>query len=352
MLFEEAVQLCEARYRGELKSTEWETVPILLDEVFRRDEMALRSTHYADGPVHHQHALRSVTNVTCLRPVKGVEDVQLFNDELLALPTREGRACAGGACSCACSRVALAHLVSDAEISLLTRHADELQPPVGPEGGDTHNLYLKLCAAARHFPATLLFVRLLERMRRAIALEYGVPLAALSPRQAFISRVTPGADPERASIHVDECSIPSYHYSAVLYLTTSAEALLGEASPAPPPAADVAGGELRFYAEARGGAAPRPVAATLLPRRGTAALFSSGWENVHEVARVTAGQRRSLPAFFTTERPPERAPWEAEGAAGGAARAAVLWRHLLEPQTEEDFVAVMRHWAQLFDRAT
>ena len=76
----------------------------------------------------------------------------------------------------------------------------------------------------------------------------------------------------------------------------------------------------------------------VLPRRGTAALFSSGWENVHQVARVTAGQRHSLPAFFTTEQPPTPAPWGVDKRGGApecrAARAAALWELGLMPRSE------------------
>ena len=79
-LFDEAVALCEARAAGELCDFDFERVPDLLDEVFARDEHALWSAHYRDA-TH----LRSLTNLTCLQPLEGVEGVQVFNDELLAL---------------------------------------------------------------------------------------------------------------------------------------------------------------------------------------------------------------------------------------------------------------------------
>ena len=140
-----------------------------------------------------------------------------------------------------------------------------VRPPRGARGGaaaarrqrDTQPAPQAVCGRRRAAHHTLLFVRLLERMRRATAIEFGVPLRSLSPRQAFISRVLPHSDPERASIHADECSVPGYHYSAVLYLSTSVEALqadqagavtAGEAARAAHAAeADFAGGELRFY---------------------------------------------------------------------------------------------------------
>ena len=70
--------------------------------------------------------------------------------------------------------------------------------------------------------AHLQLLRLVERMRRAIAIEYGVPHASLTPRQAFVSRIT-GATDERiyTQRHVDESSTRAFHYSAVLYLSES-----------------------------------------------------------------------------------------------------------------------------------
>ena len=40
----------------------------------------------------------------------------------------------------------------------------------------------------------LRLLRLVERMRRAVAIEYGVPLSRLTPRQAFVSRITGATD--------------------------------------------------------------------------------------------------------------------------------------------------------------
>ena len=168
MLFDSVVDLCIAHQRG--MDVDFQRVPWLLDEVLRQDEAALRQTfnHAADGP----GSLRTVTNLTCLQPLDDGGDVQqTFNEELLALPTREGRcsstltltltitititmaltltltpsltltaarACVRGACSCACSRVTLP-LASEALCARLVDHAVALQPPLA-EG--TLNLYL------------------------------------------------------------------------------------------------------------------------------------------------------------------------------------------------------------------
>jgi hypothetical protein len=281
-----------------------------------------------------------------------VSGTRLFNDQLLALETQVGRRCMHGACTCACSRVERP-IASEAECASLVALASELQPDVHAQG--THNLFLEMSAASGEMSATLLFVRLLERMRRAVATEYGVPLALLAPRQAFISRVTPvetDYSRNRNPIHVDESSVPGYHYSAVLYLSSSEEAIeTGEG----PQEHHFSGGGLHFYPSAH--AQP----ANVLPRRGSVAIFSSGWENIHKVRPVTNGIRHSLPAFFTTAVPTGPNPW---GAAAGevsaaavhervssatAPRAQAIWRHVLLPGCEEDFWACQRHWATLFD---
>uniref|UniRef100_A0A7S2FN77 Fe2OG dioxygenase domain-containing protein n=1 Tax=Haptolina brevifila TaxID=156173 RepID=A0A7S2FN77_9EUKA len=196
-------------------------------------------------------------------------------------------------------------------------------------------------------------------MRRAVAIEYGLPLASLSPRQTFVSRVSTVEDLARTpfSIHVDECSVPAYHYSAVLYLSVSSlhPASAGaardsqqpvRAEPSAGDTMDFTGGELRFH--------PTPVQESqlVLPRQGMAAIFSSGWENVHEVQPVLSGVRYAMPAFFTTEAPSELAPWDNEDATPArsrAARAAALWRHGLMPDSDKAFFQFLRRWARLFD---
>ena len=41
------------------------------------------------------------------------------------------------------------------------------------------------------------------------------------------------------------------------------------------------------------------------PTRGAAVIFSSGWENMHQVDKLTSGTRFAVPCFFTTEPVPE-----------------------------------------------
>ena len=88
---------------------------------------------------------------------------QTFNEELLALPTREGRACVRGACSCACSRVTLP-LASEALCARLVDHAVALQPPAAD---GAHNLSLKLTLT---LTLALTLTRSCSRCRRGSAL--------------------------------------------------------------------------------------------------------------------------------------------------------------------------------------
>lgn len=43
------------------------------------------------------------------------------------------------------------------------------------------------------------------------------------------------------------------------------------------------------------------------PTKGAAVIFSSGWENMHEVEKITSGTRYAVPAFFTTSPVPDAA---------------------------------------------
>ena len=43
----------------------------------------------------------------------------------------------------------------------------------------------------------------------------------------------------------------------------------------------------------------------LHPTKGAAVIFSSGWENMHQVDKLTSGTRFAVPCFFTTEPVPE-----------------------------------------------
>lgn len=304
-------------------------IPSLLREAFARDDDMVRRTHYDPAS-----SSRTVTNLTCLRPPEGVDGHMLFDHDLLQMPTAPGRECAGGCCASACSRVMLSGLVSDEESH---RAVQLVTPWLPPPDDNTFNLYLKLSAASGDVATHLQLIRLVERMRRAIAIEYGLALSSLRPSQAFVSRITEETETSvYTQLHVDESSTKSFHYSAVLYLS---------------PASDFEGGALWFGvpgAEGAVGTLERAAGESTLvtPHAGLCALFSSGWENPHAIAPLHAGSRLAMPAFFTTQpstAPPPFAPGDEE------AKAEALWRCGIMPERAEDFFAFMQAWPLFFD---
>ena len=177
-------------------------------------------------------------------------------------------------------------------------------------------------------------MRLLERTRRAIAHEYGLPLETVAPRQAFVSRTSKGAT-ARQSLHADESSYDTFHYSSVLYLSTQGEHFEGGSfafSDPPPPlsSSSSSSGERRL--------------SELAPQSGLAVLFSSGWENMHRVQPMVSGCRHALPAFFVTRPPEADRSEEASWCDGDAAIAEFLWCTLLDPETEDDVRMFMKRW--------
>ena len=157
---------------------------------------------------------------------------------------------------------------------------------------DVINVDVSDLAAAGEVRAALLLLRLIERLRRLVAHEYGLAPARLLPASAFVARLRAapaGAAEEGAGVgvaHADESSYGAYHYSAVLHLHSAGDGF--------------AGGDFVFTdapAAPYDARAPRRLT-RLAPRRGRALLFSSGWENCHYVEPCAAGARFALPAFF------------------------------------------------------
>jgi hypothetical protein len=212
--------------------------------------------------------------------------------------------------------------------------------------------------AFRSIRTTLLFVRMVERMRRAVAHEYGLPLLTISPVQTFAAQfVSPEAAAQGASqggggdaggkdaaggLHADECSFKDFHYSAVLYLGTQGD--------------DFEGGTFSFNDPSPGSAGDAPtlmglpivtsapgtrVRCPLAPAAGAAVLFSSGWENMHEVAPLVSGVRLAVPIFFGTR--PE-GECDKDPSPGDPALAEELWVTLLHPRDGMDVHRFMGNW--------
>ena len=342
-VFESAVRLCEECAQqqdsnmGSMPPISPE-VPRLLREVFDDDFARLL------------HAQKSVHNLTCMQPAVAADERPLFGEELLAVPLQPGRACRDGECCDACSRIFLPDFASHDECDAFISSINRVMVPAANH--PHHNLYLASSAASGDVRLTLTFLRMLERMRRFIAHEYGLDLARLRPRQTFISRITyDAADESRQSLHADESSYGSFHYSCVLYLSTQG--------------ADFEGGSFTFNDPADGAGGGR-VLSPLAPSAGTAVVFSSGWENLHAVGKVTAGCRFAVPAFFTTavddgklERFSNMPDMVQASAAESdayrpgcaethdAAAAKALWRCALMPESEDDFRQLFARWHHL-----
>jgi len=236
------------------------------------------------------------------------------------VPLLEGRACRGGACCAACSRVTYDALITPAEAEAFTRELDFVWPE------DTgHQFSLSKCAF-RDARTSLLFVRYVERMRRAIAHEYGLPLATVTPLQTFVSCFE-GEGAKQGGLHSDESTFGEFHYSCVLYLSSQG--------------LDFEGGTFKWSDPPEAAGAPR-VETPLAPSKGAAVVFSSGWENMHEVEPLASGKRYAVPSFFTTL--PDGPPPAAAVPDDARAVADELWRTLLAPETPDDPRQFIMKW--------
>jgi hypothetical protein len=279
--------------------------------------------HVFDADMRHLLCREKLTtNVTCMQPrhsgaaaaAHGLS--YIFDDSTHKdLPLKEGRRCEGGTCCNACSRNIFPTFASHAETSLETF----------PELASLTLNDLEHVSTG----AILQFMRLVERVRRTIAHEYGLPLSSILPLQAYSRKYMAGktqkggggGEGDYVILHTDEATHSGYHYSSVLYLSTQGE--------------DFEGGDFVFNdpartsdeavntntkAAARTGTgkddeSPMSLAEQMRrhgreftpfhPTRGAAVIFSSGWENMHEVEKITSGTRYSVPCFFTTCPVPE-----------------------------------------------
>ena len=146
----------------------------------------------------------------------------VINEALEAVPLQEGRACLGGECCEACSRVWMPSFATHRESAAFL---EELQFAIVPP---LHQFSLQKCAF-RDMRTTLIFVRFVERMRRSIAHEYGLPLSGVLPLQTFVSCFI-GAQDKQGGLHSDESTHSEFHYSCVMYLSTQHQVRVLDAS--------------------------------------------------------------------------------------------------------------------------
>ena len=206
--------------------------------------------------------------------------------------------------------------------------------------------------AFRSVRMTMTFVRMIERMRRAIAHEYGLPLLTISPVQTFAAKFVKeapdkDAEPEpqkdaAGGLHSDECSFREFHYSGVMYFSTQGVDFEGGTfsfnDPAPGGEGDDAG--VMGYPIVPSAEGVR-VRSPLAPSAGAAVLFSSGWENMHEVAPLVSGTRVAVPVFYGT-RPEDEC--DTDPSPGDAAIAEELWATILYPRDGMDVARFMGNW--------
>eukprot|EP00937_MAST-01D_sp_MAST-1D-sp2_P008286 g8286.t1 len=263
-----------------------------------------------------------------------------FDAALMAQALEPGRVCTRGACSPACSVSVADGVLSAAEAARLSRHARAVARRFANATDDDAKTLVDLSRSAKHEYESvsgsgsisglaspraehLFFMRVLERVRRLAARRFGVPLARLRVASHFVSFIDAGGEAGAsgegagaATVHADESSFAKFHYSAVLWLNDHGR--------------DFDGGRVHFWRpDARGGdggggsgsdadgedggngngtaSAADPRARkrrwlTVEPAAGRLALFSSGWEAIHQVERVVRGARFSLPVFLTTQR--------------------------------------------------
>lgn len=293
------------------------------------------------------------TNVTCMQPDDADEAGSarkmnyIFDDgDHKNLPLKEGRLCEGGTCCDACSRNIFPTFALDHESDLNTF----------PELSSLTFNDLETVSAG----TIIQFVRLIERVRRTIAYEYGLDLKTILPLQAYSRKYVAGStqqgggggEGDHVTLHTDEATHDGYHYSCVLYLSTAGEDFEGGDfvfnDPAPEDETTASAeaeddedavdesviewlktggfseeetteGALTLEdledEEGSTGSSMNPedlealeedirkagrVLTPFSPTRGAGVIFSSGWENMHEVERITSGVRYAVPAFFTT----------------------------------------------------
>jgi len=312
-----AVQRLEAAADGAPLPAE---VPALLQHVFAADMQQLLRRE------------KQVQNVTCLQPAVEGTGNNVIDDALASTPLHEGRACDGGCCADACSRVVFPTFATDEEVEAFRTELEHAM--VEP----FHQFSLSKCAF-RDARTTLLFVRFVERMRRAIAHEYGLELSSVLPGQAFVARFD-GEQDQQGGLHSDESTHREFHYSCVFYMASQHEDFDGGTllfSDAAPEA-----GQAQSAEQPGGGAGTVPgaerVLSPLSPSRGMAIIFSSGWENMHIVEPLASGTRIAVPAFFTTQRPEGIDPTPDVN---------TLWGRFLAPESAEDVRQFMFSWHEL-----
>ena len=147
----------------------------------------------------------------------------------------------------------------------------------------------------------LIFEYLLSKARLQVMRDYN--LTVLYTSGALLTRLMGNppqdkwdVDPNHVywNAHVDKANIPTYDYSALLYLNSHSSALADDSTPATSSQSQLdgfLGGEFEFVDD--------DVNRVVEPRVGRLVTFTSGPENLHRVRKVTKGSRYVLAIWFT-----------------------------------------------------
>lgn len=186
--------------------------------------------HIFDADLQHLLTREKITkNVTCMMPqTEGLTTHGLnyvFDDgEHKNLPLEEGRRCEGGNCCDKCSRNIFPTFAQESEIDFDTFPG--LQSL-------TFNAVEMVSAAT-----ILQFMRLIERVRRTMAHEYGLDLKTLLPLQAYSRKYVAGTTQKgggggegdfvtlHVSYYIDSCKFEDWCVMAFLNLFLQSSSLL------------------------------------------------------------------------------------------------------------------------------
>jgi hypothetical protein len=134
------------------------------------------------------------------------------------------------------------------------------------------------------------YTRVVDKIRDMVSFHFKVPPKHLyRTHPSFFSRMT-SQDPasihdEYWHVHVDKETYESFHYTSLLYLSTSGR--------------DFEGGRFVFLDK---GSSPSLRNVTLEPKFGRVSAFTSGHENPHFVERVSRGTRYALTVSFSCDK--------------------------------------------------
>ena len=250
----------------------------------------------------HGHGVFS-HRLECLKPAQGSWRLR---NEPLRQELVPGRVCAHELCAVDnCALHILDEVVVPAEAAAMVAHGRAVlsaEDEGSSFGGLAHvarSRRVDFLQSATHGSTAghVLCLRVAERLRRVVATSFGLPLARLRLSEHFLTLRAPGPTIENP-VHCDEAVFPlgesargkwRFHFTSVLWLGRSG--------------GDFEGGDLAFYNNATKPWLEVP------PRVGRAAVFSSGWENIHGIKTVRGGKRWAFTAAFMVQEddaPPRR----------------------------------------------